>query len=41
MLEETHENNKFLVEGISQDFDVDAVLTTMKDFSALFEIHKE
>ena len=34
MLEETHENNKVLVEGTSQDLSVesvDTVLTTMKD----------
>ena len=30
MLEETHENSKVLAEGISQDLDVNAVLSTMK-----------
>ena len=39
MLEETHENNKVLVESISQDLDVDAVLTTMKDLYVCTEYY--
>ena len=31
MLEETHENSKVLAKVLSQDLDVDAVFTTMKD----------